>query len=55
VRTSENGVKWPCIDDKNNKGTGKDPNKVVFVANYAFPERETETFFDSKNLWKAGR
>jgi hypothetical protein len=56
VRASGNGVKWQCIDEENNKdtGIGRDPNKVV-LANYAFPERERETFFDSKNLCKAGR
>jgi hypothetical protein len=47
VRASGNDVKWRCIGEENNKdtGIGRDPNKVV-LANYAFPERERETFFE---------
>jgi hypothetical protein len=49
-------VEWRRVDDEHNKGTAsKNPNEVVLVANYAFPERETESCFDSKNLRKAGR
>jgi hypothetical protein len=51
-------MKWRRVDEEHNKGTtSKDAKKVVLVANYAFPEWETEPCLDSKNLckWVSGR
>jgi len=47
-------MEWRCVDDEHDKSTTrKDPNEVVLVANYAFPEWETNLCLDSKDLRKA--
>lgn len=49
--TTENRMEWRCIDDEHDKSTTRNnPDKVVLVANYAFPERETNLCLDSKDL-----
>jgi len=54
VGTAENGVEWRCVDDEHDKSASRnDPDEVVLVANYAFPEWKTKSCFDSKDLRKA--
>ena len=46
-------MEWRCIDDEHDKSTTRnDPDEVVLVANYAFPEWETNLCLDSKDLRK---
>lgn len=52
--TAENRMEWRCVDDKHyESATRNDPNEVVLVANYAFPEREADFCLDSKDLREA--
>ena len=54
MRTAENGVEWRCIDEEHDKSASrKDPDEVVLVADYIFPERKTDSCLDSKDLFKA--
>ena len=47
-------MEWRCVDDKHyESATRNDPNEVVLVANYAFPEREADFCLDSKDLREA--
>jgi hypothetical protein len=47
-------MEWRCVDDEHDKSaTRKDPNEVVLVVNYAFPERKTNFCLDSKDLREA--
>ena len=44
-------MEWRCVDDEHDKSTTRnDPDEVVLVANYAFPERKTKFCFDGKDL-----
>src|ERR1700679_1095552 len=44
-------MEWRGVDDEHDKGTTRnDPDEVVLVANYVFPERKTNFCFDSKDL-----
>lgn len=52
--STENGVEWRCVNEEHHKGASrKDPDEVVLVANYVFPERKTDSCLDSKDLCKA--
>jgi hypothetical protein len=47
-------MEWRCVDEEHNKcATGEDPNEVVLVVNYVFPERETEFCLDREDLRNA--
>ena len=51
--TTENRMEWRCVDDEHDKSaTRNDPNEVVLVTYYVFPERKTNFCFDSKDLRK---
>lgn len=42
MRAAEDSMQWRCVDDEHDKcPTRNDPNEVVLVTNYVFPERET--------------
>ena len=56
MRTAENGVEWWCVDEEHDKSTSrKDPDEVVLVANYTFPERKTDSCLDGEDLDDARR
>lgn len=53
MRAAEDCMEWRYVDDEHNKGpTRKDPNEVVLVTNYVFPERETVFSLHRKYLCK---
>ena len=54
MRATENGVEWRCVDEEHDKSaSSNDPDEVVLVANYVFPERKTDSCLNSKDLFKA--
>jgi hypothetical protein len=53
VGTAENRVEWWGVDEEHDqRASRKDPDEVVLVANYMFPERKTGFCLDSKDLCK---
>ena len=56
MRAAEDSVEWRCVDDEHDKRTTRnDPEEVVLVTNYIFPERETVFSLHSEYLRKAVR
>jgi hypothetical protein len=54
--TAENRMEWRCVDDEHDKSTTRNnPDEVVLVANYVFPEWKTNFCLDSKDLHQAVR
>jgi hypothetical protein len=55
VRPAKDMMEWRRVDNKHDKRAARnDPDEVVLVADYIFPERETILRFDREDLCTEG-